>query len=145
MIGESYAVAGDGAETAALLLDAWAVEPTATEYSLSQWVAERIVPLRTAAPEVQQARVLEWIRPLDRWQRFTLFKLITGELRLGVSPTLAVRAIAPAAGLPPTTIAARLMGDWAPDAAWYEQLVAQEPTAADASRPYPFCLASPID
>jgi DNA ligase-1 len=145
MIGESYAVVGDGAETAALLLDAWAVEPSAIEYSLSQWVAERIVPLRTAAPEVQQARVLEWIRPLDRWQRFTLFKLITGELRLGVSHTLAVRAIAQAAGLPPTTIAARLMGDWAPDAAWYGQLVAQEPTAADASRPYPFCLASPID
>ena len=145
MLGESYAVVGDGAETAALLLDAWPVEPSTGECSLANWVNERIVPLRSAPPELQESRVLDWIRPLDRWQRFTLFKLMTGELRLGVSQTLAVRAIARAAGLPPTTIAARLMGDWTPDAAWYAQLIAREPTAADASRPYPFFLASPLD
>jgi DNA ligase-1 len=145
MLGESYAVVGDGAETAALLLDAWPVAPAAEEYSLAQWVNDRIVPLRGAAPEVQQGRVLEWLRPLDRWQRFTLFKLLTGELRLGVSHTLVVRAIAQAADLPPTTIAARLMGDWLPDGTWYQQLIARETTAADMSRPYPFFLASPLD
>jgi DNA ligase 1 len=145
MLGESYAVVGDGAETAALLLDAWPAGASSDECSLAEWVTGRIVPLRTLPPEVQEARVLEWVRALDRWQRFTLFKLITGELRLGVSHTLAVRAIAQAAGLPATTIAARLMGDWTPDAAWYGQLIAREATAADASRPYPFFLAAPLD
>ena len=31
---------------------------------------------------------------LDRWERFTLLKLLTGELRVGVSQTLVVRALA---------------------------------------------------
>ena len=45
-----------------------------------------------------------------------LLKLLTGELRVGVSQTLVVRALAQAAALPATTIAARLMGDWTPTA-----------------------------
>ena len=29
-------------------------------------------------------RVVDWVRQLDRWQRFTLLKLLTGELRMAV-------------------------------------------------------------
>src|SRR5262249_54042469 len=64
---------------------------------------------------------------------------------LGVSQTLVVRALAQAAGLPVTTIAARLMGDWTPTAGWYATLLAHEHTDDDRSRPYPFFLASPLD
>jgi len=148
LLGECYSVVGDGAETATLILDQIpsdsGVVPVPS-LGLAEWVEARILPLRQAPPEAQQRQVIGWIRELGRWERFTLFKLLTGELRLGVSQTLAVRAVAQAAGLPATTVAARLMGEWTPSAAWYAALVSHEVTDADRSRPYPFCLASPID
>ena len=144
MLGECYSVVGDGAETAALVFDQLPSRP-AEPLSLADWVESRILPLRNTPPERQQALVLSWVLELDRWQRLVLLKLLTGELRLGVSHTLAVRALAQWAGLPPATMAARLMGDWMPSAAWFASLLSHEVTADDLSRPYPFFLASPID
>jgi DNA ligase 1 len=144
LLGECYAVVGDGAETAALICDQL---PTAAAepLSLAAWVETRILPLRSAPAEIQEGLVLEWVRELDRWERLILFKLLTGELRLGVSQTLVVRALARTADLPVTTMAARLMGEWTPSAAWYASLLSVDVTADDLSRPYPFYLASPID
>jgi DNA ligase-1 len=144
LLGECYAVVGDGAETATLMLDQIATEP-AEPLGLAEWVEGRILPLRQAPPEAQQRLVTGWIRELGRWERFTLFKLLTGELRLGVSQTLVVRAVALAADLPATSIAARLMGEWTPSASWFADVMSPRVTEADRSRPYPFCLASPID
>ena len=82
------------------------------------------------------------VAALDRWQRFILLKLLTGEFRVGVSQTLVVRALAQAAGsLPATTIAARLMGDWTPTATGSPALLSHGVTNDDRSRPYPFFLA----
>jgi DNA ligase 1 len=144
MLGECYAVVGDGAETSTLLLDQLPPAPAAP-LSLAQWVEERVLPLRNTDASEQRRRVLAWVRELDRWERFTLLKILTGELRLGVSQTLAVRALAQAAALPSTIMAARLMGDWTPTAEWYRSLLAPGVTDADRSRPYPFFLASPIE
>jgi DNA ligase-1 len=141
---ECWSVVGDGAEIAALVLDQLPAA-TSEDLPLSKWVEERIIPLKTLSPELQQARVTEWWRRLDRLQRFMLLKLLTGEFRVGVSQTLVVRAIAQAAGLPPTTIAARLMGEWTPSAEWFSSVLSHERTEDDRSRPYPFCLASPLD
>ena len=91
----------------------WRSRPT-DDAPLSAWVQDRILPLRELDPAAQQALVGSWWSRLDRLQRFMLLKILTGELRVGVSQTLVVRALAQAAGLPPTTIAARLMGEWAP-------------------------------
>ena len=144
LIDECYAVVGDAAETATLILDQ--LPPAAAEpISLADWVEQRILPLRDLDPNAQQRRVIAWVRELDRRERFTLLKMLTGELRLGVSQTLVVRAVAQAASLPATTIAARLMGEWTPTADWYARLVAPEVTDDDLSRPYPFCLASPLE
>jgi DNA ligase-1 len=144
LLDECHAIVGDGAETAALIFDQW---PSASAGSvpLASWVEARILLLRNAPPDTQQAEVLAWVGELDRWQRLVLFKLLTGELRLGVSQTLVVRALAHAVDLPTTTIAARLMGDWTPSAAWFESLSTPDVTADDLSRPYPFYLASPIE
>jgi DNA ligase-1 len=144
LLGECYSVVGDGAETAALILDSMPTVPAAA-LSLQAWIEERIQPLRDTPPEHQRAQVEAWIRELTRWERFTLFKLLTGEFRTGVSQTLVVRAVAEAAGLPVTTVAARLTGSWTPGAAWYAALVGADVTDADRSRPFPFCLASPLD
>ena len=66
---------------------------------LSTWIEERILPLRAAAPDVQEREVISWWRTLDRPQRFLLTKLLTGEFRVGVSQTLVVRALAQVAGV----------------------------------------------
>jgi len=145
LLGECYSIVGDGAETAALVLDQVPRVETAPALTLAEWVEQRILPLRQLPPPAQQQQVTGWIRELGRWERFTLFKLLTGELRLGVSQTLAVRALAQAAGVPPASMAARLMGDWTPSADWYREVMTPGPTDADRSRPYPFSLATPVD
>jgi DNA ligase 1 len=145
MLHECYAVVGDGAETAALILDQLPPVAPEPELPLASWVEQRIVPLRTMDPDEQRARVTTWWRPLDRWQRFVLLKLLTGELRVGVSQTLVVRALSQAADLPVTTIAARIMGEWTPSPEWFASLLSHERTEDDRSRPYPFFLASPLE
>jgi DNA ligase 1 len=163
MLDECYAVVGDGAETAALMLDqaigpphrfrqgdgesaaAAEADDPRPQPTLSEWIEQRILPLKQLDAATQQSRVTEWLVSLDRWPRFILLKLLTGELRLGVSQTLVVRALAQAAALPATTIAARLMGDWQPGAEWFASLIAHRETGQDRSRPYPFYLASPLE
>jgi DNA ligase 1 len=158
ILDECYAVVGDGAETAALVLDQLPQTPRdpvaadaspgpapSEDLSLARWVDDRIIPLRGMDPEAQRERVTRWWAPLDRLQRFVLLKMITGELRVGVSQTLVVRALAHAANLPVATIAARLMGDWTPSGEWFTTLLSTETTAVDHSRPYPFFLASPLE
>jgi DNA ligase 1 len=144
LLEECYAVVGDGAEVAALVLDQVPSQP-ADDLPLSEWVERRILRLRQLDPVGQQAEVTTWWRTLDRLQRFILLKLLTGELRVGVSQTLVVRALSRSAGLPATTTAARLMGEWTPTAEWFESLQSHERTDEDRSRPYPFYLASPLE
>jgi DNA ligase 1 len=145
LLEECYAVVGDGAETVALVMDQLPPAPPEPELTLADWVERRLLALRDVDPPSQQARVIAWLRSLDRLQRFILLKLITGEFRVGVSQTLVVRALAQASGLPGTTIAARLMGEWAPAGEWYSSVLSHERTEDDRSRPYPFYLASPFD
>jgi DNA ligase-1 len=144
LLGECYSVVGDGAETAALVFDQLPSVPT-QRVPLAEWVESRILPLRHIPAERQEALVLAWVRELDRCQRLVLLKLLTGELRLGVSQTLVVRALAQRADLPAATMAARLMGDWTPSREWFEGLMSRDVTDDDRSRPYPFFLASPIE
>ena len=144
VLEECYAVVGDGAETAALVLDQLPTAPV-EDLALSRWVEDRILPLKGLDPAAQQQRVTTWWRSLDRLQRFILLKLVTGELRVGVSQTLVVRALAEAAQLPAATLAARIMGEWTPSPEWYAALLSHERTDDDRSRPYPFFLASPLE
>ncbi len=144
LLEECYSVVGDGAETAALVLDQLPPAPS-EDLPLHRWVEERIQSLRGLDPQAQQSRMTTWWRGLDRLQRFLLLKLVTGELRVGVSQTLVVRALARASDLPATTIAARIMGEWTPTAEWYGSLLSRERTDDDRSRPYPFFLAAPLE
>src|SRR5207302_10253212 len=93
------------------------------------------------AAEKQQVVLALWAQ-LDRREIFLLNKLLTGEMRVGVSATLAVRALAQHAGLPPATVAHRLMGAWQPSAESFAALLRAGGHDADVSRPYPFSLAS---
>ncbi|MFQ3592483.1 MAG: ATP-dependent DNA ligase, partial [Gemmataceae bacterium] len=135
---ECYHAVGDIAETIALLLP----DPTASDDApLSEWVS-RLEALRDALD--QKTHLQHAWASLDRLGRFIWNKLITGGFRVGVSQLLLTRALAEVAHLEPSTIAHRLMGDWFPSPAFFLNLLSAN-HAADASRPYPFFLASPLE
>jgi DNA ligase-1 len=175
LVQECYGVVGDFAEAIALLLDGRltplspadlhreaprpsnpvrlpfddgeipSVDVTIEDVSLATWIDERILPLRDMDDAVRRVHVIAWWSRLPRNQLFLLNKLLTGEFRVGVSHTLVVRAVAQLAGLPRAAIEHRLMGGWEPSAAAFAALIAPEDPAGDPSRPYPFCLASPLE
>ncbi len=148
---EAYHPVGDQAEATALLLDL--VHPPGgpsdprpdDDLPLSRWMDERLLPLAALPPDQQRASVEGWWARLDTDARFILNKLLTGELRVGVSRTLVVRALAELADLPPAVVSHRLMGPGEPTAAWLEGVLAAEAPGAHRSQPYPFLLAAPLD
>ena len=146
LLGECYSAAGDFGELVALALDAVPPGPPQPERSLASWVEDKLLPLQKADLASQRAMVIEWWLGLPRSERFLLNKLLTGEFRVGVSHTLVVRAIATVADTEPTTIEARLMGEWMPSAEWFSGIVTPgQAGEADPSQPYPFFLASPLE
>ena len=142
LFGECYHAVGDFAETIALLL------PPAQQSStlpLHVWVEERLLPMRDASDDHRRAALVSAWREMDEGQRFAWNKLITGEFRVGVSQNLVVRAIAETSGIAAETIAHRLMGEWQPTPDFWRRAIAPDSSDADVSRPYPFCLAYPLE
>ena len=139
---ESYAAVGDLAETITLLLpDSGA----SSERSLAHWVEERLLPLKGQDDAVQREEMLRAWHELGRRERFVWNKLITGAFRVGASSRLVERALSLASGVPEGAIAHRLMGGWEPTPEFFARLVAPDVRDADVSRPYPFCLAHPLE
>jgi DNA ligase-1 len=145
LLSECYSAAGDFAELVALALDAVPPGPAEPDLPLATWVEDRLLPLQKTDAAAQRAMVTTWWLGLPRAERFLLNKLLTGEFRVGVAHTLVVRALAIAAGIEPTRVAARLMGDWMPSPEWFTALVAIEEGVANPSQPYPFFLAAPLE
>lgn len=153
---ESYHAVGDLAETIAHILPP---AQRGTELGLTQWIEQRVLTLRGAAPEELRVRLLSYWDELDWGGRFLLTKLIGGGFRVGVARQLVVRALASVAGVDHKRIAQRMVG-WTdsqqkPDAARYLRLIAPEPDDEDAQSiqqthdselglPYPFFLAHPL-
>lgn len=139
LFAESYSVAGDLAETIAAILPP---AETTTNRSLSDWIAT----LRALSAQDEPARragILAAWAGLDATERLLFNKLLTGGFRMGVARGLMQRALAQATGLDEATLAHRLMGDWSPDTTTFAALITGD--GAQASRPYPFCLAHPLD
>ena len=137
---DAYAVAGDLAETISLILP----PPRETsDQPLSACIAE-IARLGTLDDSGRRAGILAAWNRLDGTERFLFTKLLTGGFRVGISQTLMTRAIAQATGQDPSAIAHRLMGDWTPARTTWDRLLAPDGDT-DLSRPYPFCLAHPLD
>lgn len=144
LLSETYQSVGDLAETIALLLPEPSTERL-DEASLTAWVTERIQPLSQLDEVQRQAQVTSWWRCLDNDARFVLNKLLTGAFRVGVSQRLVVRALSQVSGLDTAVIAHRLMGNWQPDVALLPKLFNPDVAEVDASTPYPFYLASPLE
>jgi DNA ligase-1 len=164
MFEECYGIAGDLAETAALLIDTarGGSVPAAASIALADLIEQRLLPLKDSDEAEKRAAVVQLFDALDRRELFLFIKLVTGELRAGVSGTLAMRAVAKHAGLDAAVVAHRMMGGagsagdgrsakarsigggWQPSEAAFAALIAKE-NQGDVSRPYPFFLASPLE
>jgi len=142
LFGECYDAVGDAAETIALLLPPPAAS---SDKPLRYWVEERLLPLREWDEAGQRDSLIWAWREMDDAQRFVWNKLITGEFRVGVSQNLVVRALAQVSGVDAAVVAHRLMGDWQPTPDFVRQFLSKDSSDADISRPYPFCLAHPLE
>ena len=140
LLEEAHAIAGDLAETIALLLPAASGR---SEDSLSDGI-DRLASLAGETREARRDAVMAAWDGLDPVERLVFNKLITGGFRMGVSRGLMTRALAEATGVEPARLAHRLMGDWSPATLRFDDLLSEE-GAADAARPYPFALASGLD
>jgi len=142
LLEHSYAAVGDFSEAMALLV----APPTASgaPLPLERWVRERLIPLRAMDAAAQREAITRWWDELTEPERLVFNKLVTAEFRVGVAATLVIRALARSVGLSSAEIAHRVMGDWEPTADFFRGL-ARVDADAESSRPYPFCLASPLE
>jgi len=146
LCAESYGAVGDLAETLALLLPEGA---GGEEVPLDVWMRERLLPLPSLAEEERYRRLKRWVDELPADQRLAFFKLITGELRVGVSRLQVVKALSEVAGVEESRMAQRMIGysqaRRTPAPGDFEALIAEvadaEAQALDAGRAYPFYLA----
>lgn len=146
LIDESHGSVGDLAETIALLTAGTAHSEASTDDTpLADWIEDRLLPLRESNEDVQRQAITTWWRELPYRQCFLMNKLLTGELRVGVSQLLVTRALAEVTGIERTELAGRLMGEWQPGALFWQALHAADIPRTDPAVPYPFFLASPLE
>jgi len=146
LCGECYGAVGDLAEMLSLILPEGA---RGDEVSLDAWMRERLLPLPSLDEEERYARLRRWVGELPSGERLAFFKLITGELRVGVSRLQVIKALAEVAGVEEARMAQRLIGyaqaRRIPTAQDFEALIGEvlhaEAQALDAGKPYPFYLA----
>jgi DNA ligase-1 len=138
---ETAHVVGDLAETVALLLPQHTSPKTS---SLTDWMVV-IQHLTHQSLEEKKAAILTLWDQLDSREKWVFNKVLIGGFRLGVSQNLIVRALANVTGLEANVVAHRLMGDWHPATVSLDFLYIQAEEQAHATRPYPFCLAYPLD
>lgn len=142
LFGECYDAAGDLAETIARVLPPPTQE---SDRTLAEWVEGWLIPLGELGESEKRSAIVEAWDQLAERERFLLHKLITGGFRVGVSQELVVRGLNRACGVPTAALTHRLMGQWVPSAEFYAALIHPETKHDDLSKPYPFCLAHPLE
>ena len=141
LFDESYHVVGDLSETIALLLPPPQQEQ---EQPLAYWMdfLRQLHPLDEAD---KKTAILEAWDMMEKVERFVFNKLMSGSFRIGISQHLMVRAIAEVMNMDPAVAAHRLMGNWEPTTAKFEDLFGEEDAGDNLSRPYPFYLAHALE
>lgn len=138
---ESYSSVGDLGETLSLILPSPQIK---IERSLSQWMND-IVDLKDQKESEKKAFVLHSWNGLDYTERLIFNKLIGGSFRIGVSDKTLINALTKFSGQESSTLMHSLMGKWLPDEVSFKELISAENVNPDNSKPYPFCLAYPLE
>lgn len=138
---ESYSSVGDLGETLSLIL------PPAedrVEKTLTQWILE-LADLRSKSDEEKKDYVVSSWNTLDYTERFIFNKLIGGSFRIGVSKKILINALAKFSGEDPSQLMHSIMGKWDIEEVSFDDLIKGTNINPDNSKPYPFCLAYPLD
>ena len=138
---ESYSSVGDLGETLSLILPP---PQEKIERSLSQWMID-IVDLKDKTEAEKKEFVLNSWNGLDYTERLIFNKLIGGSFRIGVSDKTLINALTKFSGQESSTLMHSLMGKWFPDEVSFKELISAENINPDNSKPYPFCLAYPLE
>ncbi|AZA76552.1 ATP-dependent DNA ligase [Chryseobacterium sp. G0186] len=138
---ESYSSVGDLGETLSLILPPPQIK---IEQSLSQWM-NSIVDLKDKTEAEKKEFVLNSWNGLDYTERLIFNKLIGGSFRIGVSDKTLINALVKFSGQESSTLMHSLMGKWLPNEVSFKELISAENINPDNSKPYPFCLAYPLE
>ena len=142
LLGWSYDYVGDFAETVALI---WPAAPAAEGQvpSLPEIVERLKTASRTEVPRLLQP----WLDTLDATGRWALLKLVTGELRIGVSARLAKTALAEWSGVPIDRIEEVWHGLAPPYQPLFDWLEGRRPAPEIGELPTfcPLMLAQPLE
>lgn len=138
---EAYAAVGDLGETIALVLP----EPSSyISRSLTEWM-ERIIAQKDRSELEKKAFVIDAWSNLPLTERFIFNKLLGGSFRLGVSSKTLINALAKHYQLDSAVVTHSVMGDWKINEVTFDSLINGHYTDTQASKPYPFCLAHPLE
>ena len=146
LFAECYDHVGDLAETLALLIfceDKF--RKADLKLSLSELIENYLIPLKAMESEAQSKRIVQLWSKMDFSMALVLNKLITGGFRVGVSKSLVIKALAKNASVDPAVMAHKLMGQWEPSEVNFKNLFVKKSTQDEVLRPYPFCLAYPLE
>jgi DNA ligase-1 len=144
LFDECYNVVGDLAETIALLLPE-AEQGILHEAKPLHYYIERLKAIEKETEEVKKKFILDSWREMNRAEQFVFNKIITGGFRIGVSQSLMVNALASATRLSPSVIAHRISGNWDPSTIRLQELLSEDASSIDHSKPYPFFLAYAVE
>src|SRR5688572_326300 len=145
LFAESYHTVGDLSETIALLIpDDPEVLKSSPSRTLS-WYVEKFLELEKSEEQEKKNFILQSWKELDHKEKFVFNKLLSSTFRVGVSQNMMVNALSKLVKLDSSVIAHRISGNWDPSTTPFNELLSEESSIADHSKPYPFYLAYAIE
>jgi DNA ligase-1 len=138
---ETYHNVGDLSETIALILPGPAEK---SDKPLSYWI-NYLIDLSDKSEEEKKGLIIAAWLQLGVAERFVFNKLMSASFRIGVSDALIVSALARIYKVDAQVVAHRISGKWSPTSITFEELMQGHHADTDASKPYPFYLAYPLE
>lgn len=140
IVEESWHIAGDLAETLSKIIP----EGNGEAFKNLSDAMEFIRTISILSPEEKKRKIIEKWQIMTVDERFVFNKMILGGFRLGVSEGLLHKALSKVLEISQDEVAVRLSGNWDPISNSWQAVFAKQP-ASDSFKPYPFCLAYPLE
>jgi DNA ligase-1 len=142
LIEECHDRVGDLAETVSLLAGS---DSGNKSLGLDKIIRGFLLPLRAMDTEERKTTLYRAWDHLSMDEMLPFHKLLTGGFRMGVSKGNLCKALARVGKVEPAVIAQRLSGNWTCDDLTMEDILDPPDEGKDGmNRPFPFCLASPL-
>ncbi len=138
---ESYLNVGDLSETIALILPD---SQSHSDKSLAFWMHYLLQLADKTEDEKKEGITKTWLE-LSSNERFVFNKLMSASFRIGVSEALVVNALAQVYETDSQIMTHRVSGKWSPLDTTFDELMEGRHADTDASKPYPFYLAYPLE